>query len=73
MKTIDELIQEHKPLGERHDVAYGLIKLIAKEYASQFIDAAAKSAKTIRMGNSGSFYDAAVDIQSILKLKEQLV
>lgn len=36
------------------------------------LDLAAENAKIIKTGNSGSYFDASVDKESILKLKEQL-
>lgn len=41
-------------------------------YAEQALDEASRKAITIKIGNSGSFFDASVDRESILKIKEQL-
>lgn len=74
MKTASDILldKESESNGFQGLYTFETAMEAMQEYASQFIDAAAKEAKTIKMGNSGSSYDVAVDRQSILKLKEQL-
>ncbi|WP_417444623.1 hypothetical protein [Joostella sp.] len=45
------------------------IEEIAKRYAKEVLQCAAKNARTVKNGNSGSWYDASVDKQSILNTK----
>jgi len=43
-----------------------------KEYGRRLLDHVAEVAKTKKTGNSGSWFDASVDKQSILKIKDEL-
>lgn len=49
-----------------------LIDEVAKRYAAEAIQEAADRARTKKTGNSGSYYDASVDKQSILNLINEL-
>lgn len=54
------------------DVTNSMIDEVAKRYAAEAIQEAADRARTKKTGNSGSYYDASVDKQSILNLINEL-
>ncbi len=59
-------------LGTADTKQLELLSFMMKEYARQVLDYAAEKAKTEKSGNSGSWFDASVDRQSILKIKDEL-
>jgi len=75
MKTIeqikDEIVKEHIELG-RSPRSDEWINKIAKAFAKECLTEAARKAKTHKTGNSGSWYDASVDPQSILSILEEI-
>lgn len=73
MKTALEIIENKCNSGSTRRVMTPQdIVDVMVEYAEQALDEASKKARTIRISNSGCFYDASVDRESILNIKQQL-
>ena len=78
MTTKEELQNKFKKILEetsKDRLSYSVSNYALKSMkaaAALMLDMAAENAKTIQAGNTGSWYDASVDVDSILKLKELL-
>ena len=55
-----------------HSVAEESAKRYATEAVKEALEKASENAKTMKSGNSGSWYDASIDKQSIINTKIEL-
>lgn len=63
---IESKIVGDVPVGERKEVALEAMKRYAYEVAKEALKNAGENARIIRIGNSGSYLDAGINMKSIL-------